>query len=132
MLDAVVGEQRHPVVGAEPARVQERGDPPGERCNSTIRDGAAVVGRDDAGLVGMPRGRPRNPMTQQERPGLFVYAHCTVNPSAHYRRRRGQSNLAPAPAPGAEQNRAEHNGGAVGWGGLELMVQHVRAGAGWT
>ena len=70
MLDRVVGEQRHSVVGPDAAAVQERGDTARRFMQLAIGDGAPVVGGDDPRLGRMALRRPRDPVPQQFRTWL--------------------------------------------------------------
>jgi hypothetical protein len=70
MLDRIVGEQRHPLVGLDAAAVQERGDAAGRCVKLAIGHGPPVIGADDPRLGRVTLRRSRDPVPQQFRTWL--------------------------------------------------------------
>ena len=77
MLDGVVCEKRHPIIGRKAPLAQVRGDAAGQLAELAVTERAAVFDRDDAGLVRMAPGRSIDPILKQQwaRPRRFHYRH---------------------------------------------------------
>ena len=67
MLDGVVGEQRHAVVGPDAAVAEERGDAACDLPQLAVGDGSPVVGADDPRLLRIALRGVGNPVSQQLR-----------------------------------------------------------------
>jgi hypothetical protein len=70
MLYRIVGEERDPVIAADPTLAQQAGEAPGGVVQLAVADGSPVVGRHHPGLIGRAAGSPRYPVAQQFRTGI--------------------------------------------------------------
>ena len=64
LFDRIVGQERDPVVGPEPALAQQGGEAADVIQQRAIADDAAIIGRNQPRLIGIAPGRAHDPIVQ--------------------------------------------------------------------
>ena len=122
MLDRIVRGERDALAGRDPLPAQESRDAAHEPAQVAVAQGAAVVGGNDVGLVGMKLGRAVDPRPQQAGTRIGGVRRNTVQCNIAHVDSRRPDLIAASPRATSRGNPAA---AGIGWRELSKRQQET-------